>query len=178
MHPLAFRSGLEMVPAAAHECDVADVPFEGVQVADACDERVELGGWNVVDPAALVAHKMAVCAREMKERRTVRSVHMFDKSPVVQGVKGPVHGRQMNFWVGGVHPCRQIIGGEMLVRPCEQLDHEPARRRYPPPLRPQHLERPDFLFAHPSGPFRRATRMQLRGVRIWPEVWISQTQCF
>lgn len=72
-----------MVPALAHECDVPDMPVEGVQVAQACDERVELGGRDVVDAAALLAHKMEVCAREVKERRTVRSVHMFDKSPLV-----------------------------------------------------------------------------------------------
>jgi hypothetical protein len=49
-----------MVPAAADECDVADVPFEGVQVAYAGDQRVELGGRHVMDPPADLAHKMAV----------------------------------------------------------------------------------------------------------------------
>jgi hypothetical protein len=42
----------------------------------------------------------------------------------------------MNFWVGGVHTCREVIGGEMFVRTRQELDHEPARGRYPPPFGP------------------------------------------
>ena len=49
-----------MVPAAAHEGDMTDVPFEGVQVANAGDQRVELRGRDVVDAPADLAHKMSV----------------------------------------------------------------------------------------------------------------------
>jgi hypothetical protein len=125
---MVMRLG-DVLTAAADQRDVPDLQLEVVEIANPCHERVELAGGNVVDAAALLADEMAVCAREMEERRTVRLVHVFDESPFVQRVKCPVHGRKMNFRVRVVHASRQIIGGEMFGGAREQLDHEPAGRR-------------------------------------------------
>jgi len=139
-----------MIPAPAHQCDVPDMQFECVQVAYPRDERVELGGRNVVDTATLFAHEMSVCAREMKERRTVRLVHVFDESPIVQRVKCPVHGRQMNLRMSGVDATRENIGSEVFIRAREEFDHEPTRGCDPPSRCAQRVEGSGFLFAHAS----------------------------
>ena len=119
---------LRVLLAAADERDMTDVQLEAVLLTNPRDERVELARGNVVDAPALFADEMAVCAREMEERRTVRLVHVFYESPVVQRVKGAVHGRKMNFRVCIVNASRQVVGGEMFGRAREQLDHEPAGR--------------------------------------------------
>ena len=162
-----------MVPAAADQRDVPDVQLEGVLLAYPRDERVELGGRNVVDAAALLAHEMAVRAGEMKERRTVRLVHVFDESPLVQGVERPVHGRQMDLGMRVVNTRRQIVGGEMFGRAREQLDHEPPRGRDPPAFGAQRVEGSRLLFAHAAHPLPSPhSTVQLQGVRIWLELWI------
>jgi hypothetical protein len=120
---------LHVLPASTDERDMTDVQLEAVQLANPRDERVELARGNVVDTPALLADEMTVRAGEMEERRTVRLVHVFDESPFVQRVKGPVHGRKMNFRVRVVHASGQVVGGEMFGGAREQLDHEPARRR-------------------------------------------------
>ena len=118
-----------MLTASADERDMAHVQLEAVELTNPCDERVELTGRDVVNAPAPLADKMAVRAGEMKERRTVRLVHVFDESPFVQRVKSPVHGREVNFRVRVVHASCQVVGGEMFGGAREQLDHEPARRR-------------------------------------------------
>ncbi len=140
----------DMIPALADQCDVPDMQFERVQLPYPRDERVELGGRNVVDTATLLAYEMSVCAREMKERRAVRLVHVFDESPIVQRVKCPVHGRQMNLWMSGVNARREVIGSEVFIRAREEFDHEPARGCDPPSRGAQRVEGSSFLFAHAS----------------------------
>ena len=66
-----------MLLAAADERDMTDVQLEAVLLTNPRDERVELARGNVVDAPALFADEMAVCAREMEERRTVRLVHVL-----------------------------------------------------------------------------------------------------
>ena len=60
-----------VVATSADQRDVADLELEAVQLAHADDERVEFAGRHVVDPPALLADEMPVCAREVEERRAV-----------------------------------------------------------------------------------------------------------
>jgi hypothetical protein len=161
-----------VIPAAPDQCDVPDVQLEGVPLAYPVHEHVEFLGRNVVDTAALLAHEMAVRAREMEERRTVRLVHVLDEPPGVQGVKGPVDGRQMDLGMRVMHARRQVVGGEMFARAREQLDHEPPGGCDAPTFGAQRVEGSRFLLGHARLPFLGALAVQLQGVRIWFEVWI------
>ena len=164
---------LLVIPAAADQRDVTDLELEVVDVADPRDERVELRGRHIVNAPALVAHEMAVRAGEMEERSTVWLMHVFYESPIVQGVKCPVDGREVNFGMRAVHARGQLVGREMFARARQQLHHEATRSRDASPLRTQCIEcsrlRPCSRLPYP---LHGAHVVQLRGVRIWPELWI------
>jgi hypothetical protein len=173
-----------VIAAPARERGVAEVQLEAVVLADPRDEGVELGGGNVANAPALLAHEMAVCAREVEERWTVRLVHVLHVSPLVQGVEGAVHGREMDLGVRVVNPEGEVVGAQVLRRAREQLDDQPSCGRDASPIGSERVERAGRLLAHDVyTPFGRAPRspgarvVQLQGVRIWPKPWISKTRC-
>ena len=72
---------------------------------------------------------------------------------------------------------REVVGGEVLCRVGEQLDNESPRGRDTAALRAQCVERSRCLVAQASTPLLNAREVQLQGVRIWRELWISQLRC-
>ena len=120
---------LGMVAATAEQRRVTDVQLELVHVANPRDQRVELSRRNVADAAAMLAHKMAMRARQVEERWPVRLVHVLHELPVAQGVEGPVNGGEMNLRMRIVNLRREIVGGEMVGGVREQLHHESTRGR-------------------------------------------------
>jgi hypothetical protein len=173
-----------VIAAPARERGAVEVQLEAVVLADPRDEGVELGGGNIANAPALLAHKMAVCAREVEERRTVRLVHVLHVSPVVQGVEGAVHGREMDLRVRVVNSESQVVGSQVLRRAREQLDDQPSCGRNASPVGSERVERAGRLLAHDvNSPLCARTRspsarvVQLQGVRIWPKPWISKTRC-
>jgi hypothetical protein len=130
-----------VIAAPARERGVAEVQLEAVVLADPRDEGVELGGGHVANAPALLAHQMAVCAREVEERWTVRLVHVLHVSPLVQGVEGAVHGREMDLRVRVVNPEREVVGAQVLRRAREQLDDQPSCGRNASPVGSEGVER-------------------------------------
>jgi hypothetical protein len=173
-----------VIAAPARERGVAEVQLEAVVLADPRDDGVELSGGNVANAPALLAHEVAVYAREVEERWTVRLVHVLHVSPLVQGVEGAVHGREMDLRVRVVNSESQVVGSQVLRRAREQLDDQPSCGRNASPVGSERVERAGRLLAHDvNTPFGRAPQspgarvVQLQGVRIWPKPWISKTRC-
>ena len=95
---------LRVRDAPADERGVADAHLDPVAITQSRDELVELQRGYVADPAAHIALDVMVRARQMKERRTVRPVHVFGQSPHAQRVEGAIHRREMNLGMRGVNP--------------------------------------------------------------------------
>jgi len=174
-----------VIAAPARERGVGEVQLEAVVLTAPRDEGVELGGGHVANAPAPLAHEMAVCTREVEERRTVWLVHMLHVSPLVQGVEGAVHGREMDLRVRVVNPEGEVVGAQVLRRAREQLNDQPSCGRNAPPVGSERVECAGRLLAHdvntplfcayPDPPGARV--VQLQAVRIWPKPWISKTRC-